>query len=74
MLIAKELINKAIQHFPRWMDIRKRYLLENERYLKLYNIKKDDLNNYDLVIDTTNSSAEEVANEIIKEYEKWLEK
>lgn len=55
-------------------DIRKRYLLENERYLNLYNIKKDDLNNYDLVIDTTNSSAEEVANEIIKEYEKWLEK
>ena len=29
MLIAKELINKAIQHFPRWMDIRKRYFSSN---------------------------------------------
>ena len=29
MLIAKELINKAIQHFPRWMNIRKRYFSSN---------------------------------------------
>ena len=55
-------------------DIQKRYALENERYLKLYNIRKDDLSNYDLVIDTTKLTPEEVAKKIIEEYRKWLKK
>ena len=55
-------------------DLITRFKLENERYYNLYNVRKEDLSNYDLVIDTTNITPEEVANRIIKEYEKWLEK
>ena len=54
-------------------DLIKRYNLENERYFKLYNVHKEDLNNYDLVLDTTNSTPEEIAEKIKAEYEKWLE-
>lgn len=45
---------------------------ENTRYLNLYNVDRTDMNNYDLVIDTTEKTPEEVANIIIKEYEKWI--
>lgn len=55
-------------------DLIKRYNLENERYFKLYNVHKEDLNNYDLVLDTTNNTPEEIAEMIKVEYEKWLEK
>lgn len=53
-------------------DIQKRYELENERYWKLYNVRKDDLSNYDLVIDTTKLTPEQVADKIIEEYKKWI--
>ena len=53
-------------------DIIKRFELENERYWKLYGVKKQDLSNYDFVIDTTNITPEQVADKIIGEYEKWL--
>lgn len=55
-------------------DIIKRYNLENERYYNLYNVRKNDMNNYDLVVDTTNLTPEEVADNIIMEYELWLKK
>lgn len=55
-------------------DLIKRYQLENERYYKLYNVHKEDLSNYDYVLDTTTGTPEEHANKIIKEYKKWLEK
>ena len=32
---------------------------------------KEDYSNYDLIIDTTNKTPEEVADLIIKEYVKW---
>lgn len=54
-------------------DMEKRYRLENERYYKLYNVRKEDESNYDIVIDTTNIEPQEVANIIIQEYQKWLE-
>lgn len=54
-------------------DMLKRYKLENERYWKLYQVRKDDMSNYDLVIDTTNLTPEEAANTIIAEYKRWLE-
>lgn len=54
-------------------DMEKRYQLENERYYKLYNVRKEDESNYDIVIDTTNMKPEEVADIIIKEYKKWLD-
>ncbi len=53
-------------------DLIKRYTLENERYFKLYNVHKEDLKNYDLVLDTTNLAPGEVAKKIQEEYEKWL--
>lgn len=53
-------------------DIIKRYNYENERYKNLYNIRKDDMSNYDLVVDTTDKKPEEVAKIIVEEYEKWL--
>ena len=55
-------------------DIQKRYQMENERYWKLYHIHKDDMSNYDLVVDTTNITPEEAANIIKDEYKKWLNK
>lgn len=55
-------------------DMQKRYRLENQRYWDLYKVRKDDMSNYDFVIDTTNITPEEAANRIKEEYLKWLEK
>ena len=54
------------------LDIEKRYKLENERYFKLYGVRKEDESNYDLVIDTTALTPQEVADKIRTEYLKWL--
>ena len=53
-------------------DIQKRYKLEIERYWQLYQVRKEDESNYDLVIDTTELTGEETADIIEKEYKKWL--
>lgn len=53
-------------------EIAERYSLENERYYKVYKIRKDDLSNYDLIIDTTNVAPRKVADEIIQKYNEWL--
>jgi len=53
-------------------DIQKRYRLENERYWELYGVRKEDLSNYDFVIDTTNITPEEAAREIREKYQQWL--
>ena len=55
-------------------DILKRYKLENERYFNLYGVHKEDLNNYDFVIDTTNITANDAAQTIKEEYLNWLKK
>lgn len=55
-------------------DIQKRYKLENERYFNVYGVRKEDESNYDLVIDTTNRTPQEVAEIIKEEFFKWLEK
>lgn len=55
-------------------DMIKRYKLENERYFSLYGVHKEDKSNYDLVLDTTHLTPEEVKDAIIKEYYAWLEK
>ena len=44
---------------------------ENERYKALYGVDRTDMNNYDLVVDSTDKTPEEVASIIITEYEKW---
>ncbi len=54
--------------------LEKRYELENKRFLELYGIKRNDMNNYDLVIDTSDITPIETK-EIIKEkYNEWLKK
>lgn len=53
-------------------DMIKRFNLENERYFNLYGVHKEDMANYDFVLDTTNLTPEEVNSKIIEAYEKWL--
>lgn len=53
-------------------DMIKRYNGENERYIKLYGVNRADMSNYDLVVDTTNMTREEVKNKILEEYKKWI--
>lgn len=53
-------------------EIKYRYEQENYRYLKTYNVNREDMSNYDLVIDTTNKLPEEVKKIILTEYKKWL--
>ena len=50
-----------------------RFNLENERYFKLYGVHKEDMSNYDLVVDTTDKTPEEAAKIIIDSYKKWKE-
>ena len=54
-------------------DMQERYRLENERYFNLYGVHKEDKSNYDLVIDTSYMTPEEVKETIINAYYKWLE-
>ena len=56
------------------VDMIRRYKMENERYWKLYHVHKEDMSNYDLVIDTTKLTPEEIANQIIEKYKEWLNK
>ena len=53
-------------------DLEKRFRLENERYWKLYKIHKEDMSNYDLVLDTTNLTPEQTAEKIKEAYIEWL--
>ena len=55
-------------------DMIKRFNLENERYFTIYGVHKEDLSNYDLVVDTSHLTVEEVKNKILDEYENWLSK
>ena len=43
-----------------------------EEYYNVYNVRKDDMSHYDLVLDTTSLSPEEVKEKILTEYFKWL--
>lgn len=54
-------------------DMIKRFQAENERFFQLYGVHKDDMTNYDFVIDTTNNTIEENAKMIEEAYQRWLE-
>lgn len=57
--------NTSLSRTKENIVLRKKH--ENERYFKHYGIKKyDDPKHFDLIIDTTNISAEEVAEKIIE--------
>jgi len=51
---------------------RRRRREDNKRYQKLYKINPDDLSHYDLVIDTTNLSKDEVFQKIKEGVQKFL--
>ncbi len=53
-------------------DLKKRFTLENARYFGLYGVHKEDLSNYDFILDTTELKPEEVSRKIIEAYNKWL--
>ena len=55
-------------------DMINRYNMENERYWEVYGVRKDDMKNYDLVIDTTNLTPNQVVEKIKEEYFKWKNK
>lgn len=54
------------------LDMERRYKMENDRYFKLYGVHKEDISNYDLVVDTTDKTPLEVKEKILAEYQKWL--
>ena len=56
------------------MAIIQRQNHERDRYKKEYGIDILDYDNYDLVIDSTNLSTEEISNMIIDEYKEWLQR
>lgn len=51
-----------------------RWNVENERYIELYNVNNLDLNNYDLVIDSTNLTPTQIVEQIKQAYENFLSK
>lgn len=54
--------------------IKEREKAERDRYISRYGVDILDLANYDLVVDTTRVSSEEVVNIVLKQYNEWLQK
>lgn len=52
----------------------KRQNYEKDRYKKEYGIDILDYSNYDLVVDSTNLSVDEITKIIIEKYKEWLQK
>lgn len=46
---------------------------ETKRWKEEYGINRDDMSNYDFVLDTTNLNPQEVCDTVLKAYKKWLE-
>ena len=49
-----------------------RHKEETKRWIEEYGADRDDMSNYDLVVDTSNLTPEQVAEKILDEYEKWI--
>ncbi len=47
---------------------------EKKRFKELYGVDHTDKKNFDLVVDTDKNNLEQVADIIVREYQKWLEK
>lgn len=50
-----------------------RHKEETNRWQEEYGVNRDDMSNYDLVVDTTNLTPEEVCNTVLIAYENWLQ-
>ncbi len=68
---------KETENYTSVEDAKKQILYrfneENKRWLDTYGVDRCDMNNYDIVIDTTNLSPEQVKNIVLEGYYKWLE-
>lgn len=53
-------------------DISERKAREVARYKKIYNIDVQDMSHYDLVLNTTNLTKEQVVEFVLREYNKWI--
>lgn len=53
--------------------LNERWELENNRYKAIYDFDNRDLSNYDLVVNTTNLTVEEAAEQIYEKYLKFIE-
>ena len=53
--------------------IKYRYAEENKRWLEEYGVHREDMDNYDIVVDTTNLTPEEVYEKVKEAYLKWLD-
>ena len=51
-----------------------RHREETNRWIEEYGVNRDDMSNYDLVVDTSNLTPEEVTKKILEEYKNWLSK
>ncbi|MCF8075790.1 MAG: AAA family ATPase [Desulfotignum sp.] len=59
-----------IEEAKKELALRKK--IENERFRNLYNVDCSDMDNYNIVIDTSCSNPETIADKIIELYESWL--
>lgn len=50
-----------------------RHKEETNRWQEEYGVNRDDMSNYDLVLDTTMLTPDEVCTKVLSEYQKWLE-
>ncbi len=50
-----------------------RHREETNRWKEEYGVNRDDMSNYDLVLDTTELTPQEVCNTVLDAYNKWLE-
>lgn len=65
----KEIENVSLEATKKNISIRRNS--EHQRYLDLYDINYEDESNFDLVIDTTNITAEEVAEKVINHIKRF---
>ena len=52
-------------------DLQRRFKNDLARYMNLYGVKRNDMSNYDYVLDTSNLTINEVLNKIKEAYEIW---
>jgi cytidylate kinase len=50
-----------------------RHREETNRWMDIYGVNRDDMSNYDLILDTTILTPDEVCNKVIDAYNNWLE-
>ena len=75
---GKRVYNDSLRKAETYRDVKDavkelytRQSLEKERYGQLYGVNYYDLDNYDLVIDSTNATPAQIAEEIIRRFEQF---